>query len=319
MSLAIDVQQLCKTYTDGWIRRKGFPALQDVSFQVQRGEIFGLLGPNGAGKTTFIKLMLGIVRLTGGRATLLGMPAGDRSVRRLVGYMPENLRIPRHHTALTALDLYGRLSGMSGVEIRQRQDHLLPLVGLADRRRDWVRKYSKGMLQRLGLAQALMHDPELLFLDEPTDGLDPVGRNQVRVVLRELQQQGKTIFLNSHLLQEVEMVCDRVAILDRGELRRVGTVAELAIRQSAGVELDMELAGAPEIINTVLRSWSSAAVKSAPGGHTRVHVVMPHQNAIDSCVDQLRSRGVSIVSLVPKKITLEDAFLQVLAEPAERA
>ena len=168
------------------------------------------------------KLLLGIVRKTRGEAHLLGRPAGDRRGRRAIGYLPENLRIPRHHTAFTALGLYGQLSGLSTAEIRKRRGPLLKLVDLKDRASDSVKKYSKGMVQRLGLAIALLHDPQLLFMDEPTDGLDPTGRAKVRQVLQRLKGEGKTIFLNSHLLQEVEMVCDRVAILDRGVLRGIG-------------------------------------------------------------------------------------------------
>jgi ABC-2 type transport system ATP-binding protein len=213
---AVEVENLDKTYRDGWILRRPFQALQGITLQVRYGEVFGLLGPNGAGKTTLVKLLLGIVRATRGRAFMLGRPAGERAGRRRVGYLPENLRIPRHHTALSAMDLYGQMSGMTRAEIRQSRGPLLAAVDLADRATDPVKKYSKGMLQRLGLAIALLHDPDLVFLDEPTDGLDPAGRAHVRQTLVRLKGEGKTIFLNSHLLQEVELVCDRVAILDRG-------------------------------------------------------------------------------------------------------
>ena len=216
---ALEIRDLCKTYREGWLFRKKFEALRGVSFQVEPGEIFGLLGPNGAGKTTIIKILLGIARKTSGEARLLGRPAGHQASRRQVGYLPEHLRMAPHHNAWTALELFGRLSGCSHRQIRVRGAELLKEVGLADRAKDALSKYSKGMLQRLGLAQALLHDPQLLILDEPTDGLDPVGRKDVRTLLTRLKEQGKTVFLNSHLLQEVELVCDRVAILDRGQLR----------------------------------------------------------------------------------------------------
>ena len=216
-----------KTYVEGFFRRKRQPALKGVSLRVERGEIFGLLGGNGAGKTTFIKTLLGIIRKTAGEARLLGFPAGDRRGRKLVGYLPENLRVPRHLTGYTALEYYGNLSNVPTRSIRQRRGPLLEKVGLAERAKDPVRTYSKGMLQRLGLAQAMLHDPELFILDEPTDGLDPLARSQVRGYLTELKRQGKTIFLNSHILQEVELICDRVAILDKGVLRRVANVAEI--------------------------------------------------------------------------------------------
>src|SRR5262245_40748766 len=231
---AIETRDLRKTYVEGLLRRKRQEALKGVSLRVERGEIFGLLGGNGAGKTTFIKTLLGIIRRTAGEARLLGFPAGDRRGRKLVGYLPENLRVPRHLTGLTALELYGHLSNVPTSVIRRRRIGLLERVGLAERAKDPVRTYSKGMLQRLGLAQAMLHDPELFILDEPTDGLDPLARSQVRGYLTELKQQGKTIFLNSHILQEVELVCDRVAILDKGVLRRVANVAEITSGRGSG-------------------------------------------------------------------------------------
>ncbi len=219
---AVWVRDLEKTYRDGWFSRDDVRALAGVSFRVARGEIFGLLGPNGAGKTTLIKILLGIVQRTGGEASLLGGAAGDRRSRRRVGYLPENNRVPRHHTGFTALEYFGGLSGLSPREVRRRRGDLLKLVGLENWGDVGVRKYSKGMQQRLGLAQALLHDPELLILDEPTDGVDPVGRSEMRSLLVELKQAGKTIFLNSHHLQEIELVCDRVVILQRGLVRREG-------------------------------------------------------------------------------------------------
>src|SRR5687768_3655713 len=200
---AIEVDTLKKTYRDGLFGSRSIEALRGISFRVERGEIFALLGPNGAGKTTFIKILLGIVRKSGGSAQMLGHPAGDRRSRKHIGYLPENLRLPRHLTANTALELCGNLSGLSTREVHERRGKLLELVGLADRAGDSVKKYSKGMLQRLGLAQSLLHDPDLLIFDEPTDGLDPVARAQVRAVLLDLKSKGKTIFLNSHILQEV--------------------------------------------------------------------------------------------------------------------
>ncbi|MFP6769847.1 MAG: ABC transporter ATP-binding protein, partial [Planctomycetaceae bacterium] len=216
--LVIRVNDLGKVYRDGWLRRRRIEALRDVSLEVGRGEIFGLLGPNGAGKTTLIKVLLGIVRKTAGEATLLGHPAGQRAGRKQVGYLPEGHRIPRHLTGNSALEFYGSLSGLAVSETRQRRQQLLETVGLSDWGRTSVTKYSKGMLQRLGLAQAMLHEPNLLILDEPTDGVDPVGRSEIRDVLNLLKSQGKTIFLNSHLLQEVELVCDRVAVLHKGEV-----------------------------------------------------------------------------------------------------
>ncbi len=255
---AVWVRDLEKTYRDGWFSRHDVRALAGVSFRVERGEIFGLLGPNGAGKTTLIKILLGIVKRTGGEASLLGSAAGDRRSRRRVGYLPENNRVPRHHTGFTALEYFGGLSGLSPREVRRRRGDLLKLVGLEQWGDVSVRKYSKGMQQRLGLAQALLHDPELLILDEPTDGVDPVGRSEMRSLLVELKQAGKTVFLNSHHLQEIELVCDRVAIMQRGVVRREGRVSELTI--SPRTEAYLTLVGEGELIR---RRW--AAERSSHG------------------------------------------------------
>ena len=320
----IEVDSLSKVYRDGWLRRRRLEALRGLTLAVRPGEVFGLLGPNGAGKTTFIKILLGIVRKSGGQAQLLGLPAGHRRSRRLVGFLPENLRIARHHSALTALDYYGKLNGLSARQVRQRGTDLLRLVGLDDRARDSVAKYSKGMLQRLGLAQALLHDPQLVFLDEPTDGLDPVGRAQVRGIMQQLKAQGKTVFLNSHLLQEVELVCDRVAILDKGALRYIGPVQEIT---SAGVgtllvgeaeaDVILELTGEEPAIRAGLTGAVITSSQLAAPGVVRVTVKSLRQADVDRCLDRLRSQGVSIVGLSRVRRTLEDAFLAIVAEPVE--
>ncbi|MCA9142642.1 MAG: ABC transporter ATP-binding protein [Planctomycetaceae bacterium] len=313
---AIVVTDLAKSYRSGLLRRR-FEALRGVSLQVERGEIFGLLGPNGAGKTTLIKVLLGIVRRSGGSASLLGKPAGDRAGRMKVGYLPENLRIAPHHTALTAMEYYGRLSGLPWSEIKSERLRLLESVGLADRSRESVRKFSKGMLQRLGLAQALLHDPELLILDEPTDGLDPVGRSHVRNVLTRLKEQGKTIFLNSHILQEVELICDRVAILDRGLVKVVGDVQDLSAHQSEGVELELVVAASEASVRQSLGSRDIAACQPHRDGTIRVVLQLPDQTAVDQCIDDLRAGGISIVGLSRRRVTLEDTFLKLFADTPE--
>jgi ABC-2 type transport system ATP-binding protein len=310
----IEVEDLRKSYRNGLFRRP-FDALKGISFRVERGEVFGLLGPNGAGKTTFIKILMGIVRRSGGTASLLGRPAGDRMSRLRVGYQPENLQIARHHTAVSALQYYGRLSGLSAKQVRSKQMDLLESVGLADRARDRVKKYSKGMLQRLGLAQALLHDPELLILDEPTDGLDPVGRSHVRTVLHERKSRGCTVFLNSHILQEVELICDRVAILDRGELRAIGSVEEITPAQPEGVELELIVAGNESDVKRALGDRGVNQWEAVAEGHFRLLLRLLDQAAVDVCVDDMRRHGVSIVALSRRRITLEDAFLHLLNSP----
>ena len=218
--MVVSVKQLEKHY--GTNR-----ALGGVSLEVEPGTLFGLLGQNGAGKTTLIKILLGLVAKTAGEATLLGRPAGTFSARRDVGYLPEDHRLPEYHTSTSLLDLYGALQGIPRAERRRRGAELLDLLGLGGREGLRIRGYSKGMKQRLGLAQALLHRPRVLFLDEPTDGVDPVGRKEIRDLLLEERRRGVTVFVNSHLLGEVEQLCDRVAILRKGQVVVAGTVAGL--------------------------------------------------------------------------------------------
>ena len=331
MQPAIETQDLRKTYVEGLFRRKRQEALKGVSLRVERGEIFGLLGGNGAGKTTFIKTLLGIIRKTGGQASLLGFPAGDRRGRKLVGYLPENLRVPRHLTGLTALEFYGHLSNVPTSIIKQRRGPLLEKVGLAERAKDPVRTYSKGMLQRLGLAQAMLHDPELFILDEPTDGLDPLARSQVRGYLTELKRQGKTIFLNSHILQEVELICDRVAILDRGVLRRVANVAEITSGRVSiteggngqphasqeALELHLDLTGPELAIRQTLGNYPINSWQPYSATDFRVVTRVPDQPAVDDLIDRLRASGLSIVGLSRRRVSLEEAYLEIVAEAAD--
>lgn len=328
---AIETRDLTKTYVEGWLRRKRQPALRGVSLRVERGEIFGLLGGNGAGKTTFIKTLLGVIRKTTGEAQLLGFPAGDRRGRKLVGYLPENLRVPRHLTGYTALEYYGNLSNVPTSVIRQRRGALLEKVGLGQRAKDPVRTYSKGMLQRLGLAQAMLHDPELFILDEPTDGLDPLARSQVRGYLTELKQQGKTVFLNSHILQEVELVCDRVAILDKGVLRRVANVAEItsgrgsgkvgengdAAEQAGELDLHLDLSGDERVIRGTLGSLPIVNWQAFSANDFRLVTRLTRQHEVDQLVDRLRGAGISIIGLSRRRVSLEDAYLEIVTQAAE--
>ena len=328
---AIETNDLSKTYSQGLIFKQRHVALQNVSLTVQRGEIFGLLGPNGAGKTTFLKIMLGIIRKTGGRASLLGHPAGSRQGRKLVGYLPEHLRVPAHLTGYQALEFFGNLSNVPTRIVRERRQQLLETVGLVDRAKDSVKQYSKGMLQRLGLAQALLHDPELLVLDEPTDGLDPKARAEMRQIIRDLQGRGVTIFLNSHLLQEVEMICQRVAILDKGQLRYCGPVDSIGeFIQSGGYsattdsgapptdavgKVDFELLGDLEQIKQCFNVTAGATVtQGATGKPTTATIPAVDQASIDVLVDALRNAGVSIVAIQPQRVSLEDAFLTLVDE-----
>jgi ABC-2 type transport system ATP-binding protein len=240
--------------------------------------------------------------------------------------------VPRHLTGYTALEYYGNLSNVPTAVIRRRRGALLEKVGLAERAKDPVRTYSKGMLQRLGLAQAMLHDPELFILDEPTDGLDPLARSQVRGYLKDLKQQGKTIFLNSHILQEVELICDRVAILDKGILRRVADVAEItsgrggsrlagngqAAEQQAELELHLEVTGDERIVRETIGTLPIASWQAFSASDFRVVTRVPQQTEVDQLIDRLRAGGVSIIGLSRRRVSLEDAYLEIVAEAADR-
>lgn len=310
---AIQVEQLHKNYSEGIFARRRFHALKGVDLTVKRGEVFGLLGPNGAGKTTLIKILLGIVRRSSGSAFLLGDVAGSREARRKIGYLPENLNFASHHTALRALRLYGRLSHVSEAQIAKRSKELLELVGLAGREKELVKKYSKGMRQRLGLAQAMLHEPELLILDEPTDGLDPVGRSQIRSLITMLREQGKTVFLNSHILQEVELVCDRVAILAQGEVKGVGTPTEL-IHQFHGAlttRVRMEISGDSQAIESISSS-DDTEVRPLPDSRFQYVSNVESQSDIDRLVDHFRAQAISIHKLERTRPSLEEVFLSAV-------
>lgn len=292
--------------TDGLRKSYGaVEALKGVSLAVNRGEIFGLLGQNGAGKSTLIKILLGIVRKTDGDATLLGEPAGRSAVRTRVGYLPEDHQFPQYHTGASLLDFYGQLYGMSRAERRRKIPDVLETVGIRKRMDYKLRTYSKGMKQRLGIAQAIFHDPDVIFLDEPTDGVDPVGRKELRELFEKLRDQGKTVFVNSHLLGEVELMCDRVAILQRGALERQGTVAELT-RQEGRYQIG--LAKDQEFPTEDVAKLGYRAEKI----DGRWEVVLNDPSNIDQVLSLLHDRGLKLRHLIEKKQSLEDVFVQMV-------
>jgi ABC-2 type transport system ATP-binding protein len=314
----IRVQKLFKTYHEGLFSRKKVNALRGVDLSVPRGSVFGLLGPNGAGKTTLIKVLLGLVKRTSGDGELLGRPLGDRLGRRRIGYLPEHHRFPRHLTGNSAMLYYGGLNNLSRREIISRRSGLLNRVGLAGWGDTPVAKYSKGMQQRLGIAQALLHQPDLLILDEPTDGVDPIGRAEVRSLLRQLQSEGTTVFLNSHQLQEIELVCDQAAILAKGQVQRVGTIDE--ITQHPKTQMQFVLRGAGDDLRVALSEVKTDQWEAGGGGSTSVLVVVPDQDALNRCVDRLRQHRIDILEMRRMRNTLERAFLEIItAESAEPA
>jgi ABC-2 type transport system ATP-binding protein len=299
----IQTQDLRKNY-------RKIHALKGVSLQVEPRVIYGLLGQNGAGKTTLIKILLGITHASGGEAQLLGQAAGAVGVRKRVGYLPEDHHFPEYHTGYSLLDFYGSLLCVPRRERRRRAGEMLELVGLKGRMHYKVRTYSKGMKQRLGIAQALLHDPEVIFLDEPTDGVDPVGRREIRGLMQQLKEEGKTIFLNSHLLGEVELICDRVAILQRGVMIREGNIATLT--QQKG----QFLVGLARGQAFPREEAARQGFRVSPSGDLW-DVGLSDGQTIDGLVDLLRSGGLSLRHLVEKRQTLEDLFLSTVeaAEP----
>jgi ABC-2 type transport system ATP-binding protein len=292
-------------------RYRKIEALAGVSLKVKEGEIYGLLGQNGAGKTTLVKILLGITGGWQGKAFLLGEPAGTAHVRARVGYLPEDHHFPDYHTGRSLLDFYGQLLGMSAAARKKRSDEMLEIVGIADRKDYKIRTYSKGMKQRLGIAQALFHNPDVIFLDEPTDGVDPVGRRDIRETLLELKKRGTTIFINSHLLGEVELICDRVAILRKGKMIREGDVQTLT-RQKGHFHIGLASG----------QIFPVAEVKNlgydiAPLGD-RWEVQLLEGQSIDPVIDLLRDRKLNLRHLVEKRQTLEDLFLATHADGADK-
>ena len=304
MDLAIETDAITKVYRSLW-RRREVRAVDGVSVAVRRGATFGLLGPNGAGKTTFVKMLLSIVRPTSGSARLFGRDARLKESRRDVGYLPENHRFPAYMTGAAMLDFYAALSGMDPRSRKRRAGELLDLVRLGAWGDVRLKKYSKGMLQRLGLAQALMHSPSLLVLDEPTDGVDPVGRIHIREILRSLEEKGVTVFLNSHLLAEVELFCREVAILHRGQVALCGQVKDLTA--GAGYRLTAE--DVPERLLNVLRD--KAAVFALRDGLAEFR--FPTREEVNEAVDLLRAERCSIESLSRSVSTLEEVFVRTVS------
>jgi ABC-2 type transport system ATP-binding protein len=303
---AINLTNVQKTY------RGRVHALRGVDMHVHRGEVFGLLGPNGAGKSTLVKIMMTVVRPTRCGGTILGNSVGHKATLSRIGYLPENHRFPRYLTARETLDLFGALAKVPRRARRERTDMLLETVGMKDWADKRVSTYSKGMMQRVGLAQALVNDPDLVLLDEPTDGVDPVGRREIRDVLVGLKGRGKTVFINSHMLSELEMVCDRVAILVNGAVARQGAIDELAItRQFYAIE------AANGAIDAALLDRVRAALRQGLAMEMierTIQITTTDPNDVQPAVDVLRGAGVVIRRIAPVRPSLEDLFLDAVRE-----
>jgi ABC-2 type transport system ATP-binding protein len=300
---AIETQDLTKVYVSRW-RRREVRAIDGVSLQVRRGAVFGLLGPNGAGKTTFVKTLLSAVRPTRGTALIYGRDANHPEARRPIGYLPENHRFPTYFTGAGMLDFYAALSGVDAARRKKLIPEQLELVGLSQWATMRIGKYSKGMLQRLGLAQALIHSPTILILDEPTDGVDPVGRRQIRDILGGFEARGVTIFVNSHLLAEVETLCREVAILDKGKVALSGRMHDL----TAGKGYRLTVAHPPDSLSDELRARAtSMAVRDG-----LVDFQFPSREQVNGAVDLLRAQRCEIEALAPTTSTLEDVFVRTV-------
>lgn len=280
-------------------------AVRGLTLEVARGEVFGFLGPNGAGKSTSIKMMLGLIAPTRGEAFVLGSPAGDVAARRKIGFLPEHFRFYEWLTASELLSVHGRLYGMSKPRLGERIPELLDEVGLWPHREKRVRDFSKGMMQRLGLAQALLNEPELIFLDEPTSGLDPAGRKLVRDIIKAQRDRGATVFLNSHLLGEVEVTCDRVGFIKNGEVletRRLGALLE------GEVTVTMRARNlSPETLAALAQCVSS--LKAAGDVLT---FYTPSMDALPGIVRFLVSQNVDVYEVTPQRLSLEDLFLRIV-------
>jgi ABC-2 type transport system ATP-binding protein len=282
-------------------------AVRDLTLKVGRGEAFGFLGPNGAGKSTSVKMLLGLVKPTSGRALLLGEPVGSRDVRARVGFLPEHFRFYDWLSASELLMLHGKLCGMGESALRSRVPCLLDRVGLGAQNSKPIRSYSKGMMQRVGLAQAMVNEPEILFLDEPTSGLDPGGRKLVREIVREQRDRGATVFLNSHLLGEVEQSCDRVAFIRDGQV--VGEY-RMGAWQKERTTAEIDAGGISPGAVALLELMDGVRVESHAGRKLLLHV--PGEDCLPEIVRLLVENGASIYSVIPQRVTLEDLFLEMM-------
>ncbi len=293
---AIELDHVAKTYKR--LLRAGTPALRGIEMKVHRGEVFGLLGPNGAGKSTLVKILMTVIRPSRCKGQMLGHRVGDKAGLTKVGYLPEHHSFPGYLTGTQVIDFFGAMAGVDRRTRKRRAGELLELVGMSDWSKRKLQSYSKGMRQRIGIAQSLINDPELILLDEPTDGVDPVGRRDIRDVIQRLKDQNKTVFINSHLLSELEMVCDRVAILVKGVVAQQGTLDDLTEGQR-GYRVTIDPASAPSI--------------ETNNGVIAIDSTDPA--AVQPEIDRLRAAGAVITDIRATRPSLEDLFMQAVTDP----
>jgi len=302
--VVLKTEGLTKEYRTGFWRTR-VRVLHDLNLEVHQGEIFGYLGPNGAGKTTTLKLLMGLIYPTAGRASILGQDVQDVAVKAQVGFLPENPYFYDYLTGREFLHFYGQLFGLPYRDRRQRIDELLHAVGLSKAAELQLRKYSKGMLQRIGLAQALINDPQVIVLDEPTSGLDPVGRKEVRDLILDLKGKGKTVFFSTHIVPDAEMICDRVGIIVAGRLTRVGTLEELLGSEVERIEITAS--GFDEAVDSQIDQWS---VRPPARHGDKVLFAVNTEKEASQAMEFLLGRGAAVHAVHPKRRTLEDLFLR---------
>ena len=309
----IAIKELTKDFKVGFWKKHSVPALDKLNLAVEKGEVFGFLGPNGAGKTTTIKILMNLLRPTSGSALILGEPTDSVQMRRRIGYLPENPYFYDYLTAEELLTYAGRLFGLSRLEVGKRVNTLLESVGLEQSRKLQLRKFSKGMIQRIGIAQAIINDPEVVFLDEPMSGLDPLGRREVRQVIAGLKLQGVTVFFSSHILPDVEALCDRVAIVNRGRIQAAGALHEILKVKIQGHEIILSGAGPAAASELGKMSDQIAALGD------RLYLRVATQSQVSAILQQAQVQGVELISVNPIRPSLEDFFFQeVTGQPVPR-
>ena len=305
---AIEISGLQKTYRVGFSFQRRKVGLKELHLSVEQGETFGFLGPNGAGKTTTLKLLMGLIFPTAGSARILGKDWRDPEIKKRIGFLPEQPYFYDHLTPRELLDYYGRLSGLSSQERKLRIPSMIDRVGLTDSANLQLQKFSKGMLQRVGIAQAILHDPDVVFLDEPMSGLDPIGRKEVRDLIQSLKQERKTVFFSTHILSDAEALCDRVAVMHQGELRGVGIVSELVSEAESRVELLWQGSQALGPIKALGAECSEAG--------DIIRAVLD-ESSLMAALDIIRSNNGRLISVNPVRTSLEDYFVSRLSQPAE--
>src|SRR3981189_3392041 len=303
---AIEIENLTKEYPFGFLHLKKKMSLEGLNMQVGGGGGFGCIGPNGAGKSTTIKLLMGLIFPTAGTARILGKPISDVGMHKDIGYLPQQPYFYDYLTAAEVLDYFARFHNLTAADRKERVERMLKKVGLETARKMQLRKYSKGMLQRVGLAQAILHDPKLVILDEPMSGLDPVGRREVRDIILELKRDGKTVMFSTHILSDAEMLCDRVGVIVGGKLRGVGAPGTLVDMKTQGMEIVFEL-----------RGTSNAPLLSKATRMGDCYRLQVPEEELYAAIEQLRAAGGRILSVSQVKATLEEFFMNLVE--ADRA